>query len=106
MKTKKTNNFKGFLKIEPILYRAAKEYKLESAMYKYKLSRHWDKILNSIIRDSEGKTKILDFKKGVLTIACLCRQLAYEIKILASRIINDLNNFLGRQLVFAIRVEV
>jgi hypothetical protein len=104
-KTKRIN-YKGFSKIEPILYKAAKEYKLEAALYKYKLCRHWEKIINGFIKDSQGKTKIMDFQKGVLTIACLSGQLAYEIKVLARRIINELNNLLGRQLVFAISVEV
>ena len=104
----KINNqvrFRGFVKIEPLVYSAAKTYKLEAAFYQQKISKQWDKVLADFFKDSEGKTKVIAFANGVLTVACLCRQLAYEIKTLAGRLVYILNQLLGRPIIRAISVQ-
>lgn len=102
----KQKRTKGFSKIEPLLYQAAKNYKLEAAFYKNKVSKHWEQVLSEFLEEAEGKTQVIAFKNGILTIACLCKRLAYEIKVLSQRIAYALNNLLGGQFVFAIRIEV
>jgi hypothetical protein len=50
-------------------------------------------------------TQAVDFKKGVLTVACLSREVASKIKLFAESILEALNQVLGARLVFAIYTE-
>jgi hypothetical protein len=51
-------------------------------------------------------TQAIDFKKGILVIACLSKDIASQVRLLSDRIIHALNQVLGKQLVYAIHVEV
>jgi hypothetical protein len=95
-----------FTKIDNLLQKTAKEYHLESALYAYQVSKYWEKVLGEFFQDASNKTKITEFKKGVLTVACLCKELASEIKILAQRIIYALNKLLGRRVIYSIQVVI
>jgi Dna[CI] antecedent, DciA len=112
IKTQKTKmppkqNFnKGFTPIDKLLKTTAKEYHLESALYRHKTLNCWQKVIAGFIEDDAIKTQAIDFNKGVLTVACLSREAAYKIKLMAERIISALNEVLGKRLVYAIYVEV
>ena len=100
----KTNQ--GFSKIDKLIFQAAKNHNLQSAMDKQRVIRFWPKTSSAFMEDSDRLTKALDFKAGVLTVACLTLEIAQAIKAMAKRIIEALNEALGRQLVYAISVEV
>ena len=97
---------KGFLRIEPVIIQAAKNYHLEGAFYKAKVLKHWQEVASGFVSQATDLTKAIEFKKGVLTVACLSREVAYNIKLLAVRIIESLNQLLGKTVVFAIQVEL
>lgn len=103
---KYSKKYNGFVKIDSVLPEAAKKHKLERAMHKYQACKYWEQALSSFFSQAKGLTKVVDFKSGVLTIACLSKELAYEIKLIISRLIYAINQLLGKNLVFAILVEV
>lgn len=100
------NYQKGFNKIDRVLKNTAKQYNLEGALNKHRALKHWDEIASGFVDEAQSLTKAVDFKKGVLTVACLSKEAARQVKLLAERIIYALNQVLGRQLVYAIYVEV
>lgn len=102
----KKNQYKGFTQINKVLAGTAKNYNLENALYRHKTLRQWEKVAPGFIEDAGQQTKAIDFKKGILTIACLTREAAYQVKIMAERLIIALNQILGRQLIYAIYIEV
>jgi hypothetical protein len=102
----KQNFYKGFIPIDRLLKNTAKEYDLESALYRHQTITGWQKVASGFIEDAGVKTKALDFSKGVLTIACLSREVAYKIKLMAEQIIAALNEVIGKRVVYAIYVEV
>ena len=102
----KDNYNKGFSKIDKVLNKTAKNYNLENALYKHKTLKHWQEIASAFVEEAAGFTQAVDFQKGVLTVACLSREVASKIRLLAERIIAALNELLGRQMVYAIYVEV
>lgn len=101
----KNNYIKGFAKLDKLLNQTAKQYNLENAVYKHRALKHWHEIASSFVGEAKNLTQAIDFKKGVLTVACLSREVAGKIKLLAQRIIYALNQLLGKQLVFAIYIE-
>jgi hypothetical protein len=100
----KDNYNKGFSKIDKVLNKTAKN--LENALYKHKALKHWQEIATAFVEEAASFTQAINFEKGILTIACLSREVASKIKLLADRIITALNEILGRQMFFAIYVEV
>ena len=101
----KNNYNKGFSKIDKVLNTTAKHYNLENALYKHKTLKHWGDIAAAFVEEAKDMTQAVDFQKGVLTIACLSREVASKIKLLAQNIIRALNEVLGRQMVYAIYIE-
>lgn len=97
-------NRNGFVKVGQVLTTAAKKYNLEQAVFRHQTLKHWDSVVSTFFDDAAGKTKALDLKDGVLVVACLCRDLAYQIKTLASRIIYMLNQLIGKTVVFSLVV--
>lgn len=97
--------YKNFEKINFTISRAAKEKKLVGALNRYKAVKHWEEAVAGFIGEGAGKTKAVDFKNGVLIIACLSKEIAYQIRLLAQRIIEALNKLIGKNTVFAIQVE-
>ncbi|HYV33789.1 MAG TPA: DciA family protein [Candidatus Limnocylindria bacterium] len=97
---------KGFSKIDKVLKQTAKQYNLEAALHRHKVLKFWDSVAQAFIEESRTLTQAVDFKKGVLTVACLSQEAAYKIKLLTQRIIYALNEMLGRQVVYAIHIEV
>ncbi len=95
----------GFVPVGKILPVKSKEYKLDSALVRYKALKFWQTAAADFLENSGELTRALEFKNGVLVVACLSQELAYQIKVLSGRIIYVLNGLLGKNLVFAIRVE-
>jgi hypothetical protein len=102
----KDNYNKGFSKIDKVLNRAAKNYNLENALYKHKALKHWQEIASAFVEEAANLTQAVDFQKGILTVACLSREVASKIKLLAQNIIRALNQLFGRQMVYAIYIEM
>jgi predicted nucleic acid-binding Zn ribbon protein len=102
----KQNSNKGFTSIEKLLKNAAKEYHLENALYRHKTINSWQKVVSGFIEEAGNLTQVVDFQKGVLTGACLSREAAYKIKLMAEQIIAALNEVIGRRVIYAIYVEV
>ncbi len=99
------SNYKNFTKIDKVLTKTSKAYKLDLALARYQILKHWQNIIVGFFENGAEETRAMDFKKGVLFVACLSKDIAYRIKVLASRIIYALNQVLGKDLVFAINVE-
>jgi predicted nucleic acid-binding Zn ribbon protein len=99
-------NYKGFTKIEKLVSQTAKQYNLENALYKHQAIKHWTNVAAAFVQESANLTQAVDFKKGVLTVACLSREVASKLRLLADRIISALNEMVGRKVVFAIYIEV
>jgi hypothetical protein len=102
----KQNFCKGFTPIDKLLKNTAKEYCLENALYRHQTLKNWQKVISGFLEEDQDKTQAVDFNKGVLTVACLSREAAYKIKLMAVRIIEALNEILGKRVVYAIYVEV
>jgi hypothetical protein len=104
--TNQKNYSKGFSRIDKTLNQAAKQYKLEGALNKYQASKYWSEVAGVFVEGARDLTKVMDFNKGVLKVACLSREAAYQIRLLSTKIISALNEVLGKRVVFAIYVEV
>jgi len=106
MNERKTKKYQGFESINKTIIKTAKEKKLVGALNKYKAIKNWDKAASSFISEAKEYSKAVDLKNGILVVACLSREIASQIKFIAQRIIEALNQLIGRQVVFAIHIEV
>ena len=97
---------KGFAKIDKVLNNTAKNYNLEEAMHRHQALKYWLDAAASFVEEAKTLTKAVDFKKGILTVACLSNEVASKIKLQAVRIMESLNRLLGRRIVFAIQVAL
>jgi len=102
----KQNFNKGFMPLKKLLKETAKEYHLESTLNRQKALTTWHGVVSGFIEDAQRLTQAVDFNKGVLTVACLSREAAYKMKLMAERIIAALNEVLGQRMVYAIYMEV
>lgn len=100
----KYNN--GFSRIDKVLKKTAKDYNLETALYKHKTLKYWHEVAVGFIDEAQRLTQAIDFKKGILIVACLSHEVANQIRILSKRIIYELNQIIGKQMVYAIHLEV
>ncbi len=94
-----------FIKIDQVLSQVGENKKIKPGLVRYQVLSCWYKIVETFMEAGREQTRALDFKKGVLFVACLSREIAYQIKILTSRMVHALNQVLGKQLVFTIAVE-
>jgi len=97
--------YKNYTKIDKVLSQTAKNYKLEAAVHKYKALKAWEKAAAGFIAEAKGQTKAIDLRQGILVVACLSKEIAYQIKLFAQRIVYEINKLLGKSIVFAISVE-
>ncbi len=97
---------KGFTKIGKILPNTIKQYKLEKSFYRHQALKHWETVAGKFFAEAREQVRAIDLKNGILTVACLSKDLAYEIKLLAKRIVDELNKLIGKLVVFAIHVEI
>jgi hypothetical protein len=93
-------------KITRTLNKAIKKYKIEDKVKQHQLMAVWEKVISEFLPNAAQKTMALAFEKGVLKIASLTKEIAYEINLYHKRIIEALNACLGRQLVFRIICEL
>ncbi len=100
------NQNKGFSKIDNLITQTAKNYKLETVLYRQKTIKHWQSVAGSFIEEAANLSQAVDFKKGILVIACLSKELASKLRLLAQRIVAALNQLLGKTVVFGLYIEV
>ncbi|GAC1412807.1 MAG: hypothetical protein NVSMB66_2970 [Candidatus Doudnabacteria bacterium] len=93
-------------KINKTLNSAIKKYKIEDKVKQHQLLAVWEKVISEFMPNAARKTMAIAFEKGVLRVASLTKEVAYEINLYKRRIIEALNSVLGRQLVFAIVCEL
>jgi hypothetical protein len=98
--------YQRYTKIDKVLNQTSKRYKLDQVLHRYQVLKYWEEAAVAFVREAKEQTKAVDLQKGVLTVACLSEEIAHQIKIFAQRIIYALNQLLGKQLVFAINVEI
>jgi len=96
---------KQFASLKYDLKNTAKRYKLEAALDKFQVLKGWEEVIAGFFEGAEGKTKAVDCKNGILTIACLSCELACEIKLLSHRLITAMNDLLGKFTVRALFVQ-
>jgi Dna[CI] antecedent, DciA len=101
----KQNYKKGFVPLDKLLKSTAKEYNLENALYRHQSIKNWQVVASGFIEEAKDFTQAIDFKRGVLTVACLSREVAYKVKLMAERIIEALNEVIGKRVVYAIYIE-
>lgn len=104
MSVTRNKHQKGFVPVKKALS-SKQNPKLAQAFNQYQIKQKWNQALAGFFDNTDGQTMVVDFREGVLWVACLSRELAYEIKLLAKRILETLNKLLGRTLVFGLRVE-
>ena len=102
----KQKHYQGFTQVNKILPGKIKEYKLEKAFYKHQALKYWQAAAAKFLEQAEEQTHALDLRNGILVVACLSKELAYQIKLLAQRIAYELNRLIGKAVVFAIYTEI
>ena len=93
-------------KINKTLLSNLKKHKIEDQVKQHQLLKAWEKIVSEFLPFAAQKTMAVAFERGVLKIASLTREIAYEINLYQKRIIEALNNFLGKIVVYRIVCEV
>lgn len=97
---------KGFIRAsEAALLAHPKAGLYQKALHRHKAISIWGKAAAEFFEEAGEASQAIDFKEGVLFVACLTKDLANKIKMFAKRIIYILNQLLGQELVFALRVE-
>lgn len=96
----------NFTKIDKLIKYNAKEHNLEAALYRHKVIKTWGEIASAFVDGANKLTQAVDFKKGVLKIACLSREVASLIRLLAEKIVAAINEVIGKRVLFSIFVEV
>jgi hypothetical protein len=97
----------GFIKLEKVISQnLSADHKLQEAMFKHKIVGLWEGVASGFFSEAKELTRAVDFHKGCLVVACLNRELAQKIQLLARRIINAINEVLGKTLVFALKLEI
>jgi hypothetical protein len=102
----KNNYSKGWTSIDKAIRQNAKNQNLETALYRHKALKLWLEIAEGFVKEARQLTQAVDFKKGILTVACLSREVASKIRFLAEQIITALNELMGKRVIYAIYVEV
>ncbi len=93
-------------KINKTLQSSLKKYKIEDKIKQHQLLKAWERIISEFLPFAAQKTMAVAFERGVLKIASLTREIAYEINLYQKRLVEALNNFLGTTLVYRIVCEV
>lgn len=101
-----TQKSKGFTKISLVIKDKAKEQRLGSVVYKHKIMRCWEAVLCGFVGNAKGQTQVVDLQSGALTVACLSKDLAYELKLLSGQLMVALNDAVGKKVVYVLKVEV
>ena len=95
----------GFEKISHALSYRGHSKKLDESFWKYKALKSWDKAASNYFEEAAELSKATDLKNGVLFVACLSQDLSRKLKLFSQKIIELLNQLLGRKMVFALVIE-
>lgn len=101
----KTKSGKNFYSVNSILSKQSNP-KLKQAFNRHRAISVWQQAASSLFSEQAMHTQAMDFKNGVLVVACLSRELAYQIKLFAQRLIEELNKLIGQKIVFAIHTLI
>lgn len=93
-------------RISKTLNQSIKKYKIEDKVKQHQLLIVWEKIIAEFLPNAARQTMAVAFEKGVLRVASLTREIAYEINLYQKRIIEALNTLLGKQIVYRIVCEI
>lgn len=93
-------------KISKSLDQSVRKYKIEDKVKQHQLLVVWEKVVSEFLPNAAKQTMAVAFEKGVLRVASLTKEIAYEISLYQKRIIEALNAFLGKQLVYRIECEI
>lgn len=85
--------------------KSLKKYKIEDKVKSTMIVNHWEKVITELFPHAAKKTMALGLERGVLRVAALSKEIAYEISLYKQRLIEMLNNLFGKRLVFAIYIE-
>ncbi len=96
----------AFTNIKYIIPESAKQHQAESQFIKYKIIAAWEKVAPGFFAECVELTKAINFEKGTLTVACLSKELCTSIRQVCQQILHALNEFLGRELVYSLVVEI
>ena len=96
---------KGFVKIENVFLSQYQNNKINEEFWKYKILKNWQSAACGFFQEAKDLTQAVDFKNGVLFVACLSQELARMLKLFAEKIILALNQFLGKTAVYCLRIE-
>ena len=96
---------KGFVKAVHAFANHPKSATFQKAFNRHKAMSVWERAVGAFFEGEQNHSKALDFKDGILFIACLTKELANKIKMFAQRIIYLLNQLIGKDLVFGLKVE-
>ncbi|MBU6447282.1 DUF721 domain-containing protein [Patescibacteria group bacterium] len=92
-------------KIDKALSRQLKKYKIEDKVKAQQLLIAWEKIISDFLPNAARQTMAYAYERGVMKIAVLSREIAYEINLYAKRIMDALNSIVGKHLVYSIVCE-
>ncbi len=93
-------------RIDKTLKANIKKYRLEDKIRHQEILRSWEKVIADFLPTAAKKTMALKFERGVLRVASLSKEIAYEIYLYQKRLIEALNKLIGKQLVYQIICEV
>ncbi len=92
-------------RINASLHRTIKKYKIEDKVRSHQALSQWEKVIAEFMPQAAQKTMAISLEKGVLKIAALSKDLAYDIHLYQKRLIEALNEIIGKRLVFVIVCE-
>ncbi len=75
------------------------------ALARHSVLNSWERVIAEFFEGGESQTKAVEFKQGVLLVACLSKELASKIKLFAQRIIYLLNQSLGQTVVYSLQID-
>ncbi|MEK7075773.1 MAG: hypothetical protein AAB948_03205 [Patescibacteria group bacterium] len=92
-------------RINKTLYANIRKYKIEDKVKANELLKLWDKVIADFMPHAVKQTMAISYEKGVLKIAALSKDIAYQIHLYQKRLIQMLNDLLGKRMVFKIVCE-
>ncbi len=92
-------------RINKTLYANLRKHKIEDKVKATELLKLWDKVIVDFMPQASSQTMALAYEKGVLKIAVLSKDIAFQIHLYQKRLIQMLNDLLGRRMVFKIVCE-
>lgn len=92
-------------RINKQLHAIIKKYKIEDKVRTQQALQNWEKIVSQHLPQAAQKTLPLSLDRGVLKVAALSKDVAYEIRLYQKRLAEAINEEIGKRLVFVISCE-